>query len=88
MRRMREHGEGRAPGFTSKYRIHRLVYFELFCDLREDLCREKEIKSWRREMRVTLIENQNPTWQDLAEDWLPAYPGKKQIPPAKRRPAG
>jgi putative endonuclease len=86
--RIREHREGRVPGFTSRYRIHRLVYVESFRDVHEAIGREKEIKSWRRELRVKLIEGQNPTWKDLAKEWLAAYPRKKQIPPAKRRPAG
>ena len=88
MRRIREHREGRVPGFTSRYRIHRLVYVESFRDVSQAIGREKEIKSWRRELRVKLIEAQNPTWRDSAEEWLAAYPQKKQIPPAKRRPAG
>jgi putative endonuclease len=88
MQRIREHREGRVPGFTSRYKIHRLVHVESFRDVRDAICREKEIKSWRRELRVKLIETQNPTWRDLAEEWLAAYPRQKQIPPAKRRPAG
>ena len=88
MQRIREHREGRVPGFTARYRIHRLVYVESFRDVRDAICREKEIKSWRRELRVKLIEAQNPAWSDLAEEWLPAYPREKQIPPAKKRPAG
>ena len=88
VRRVREHREGRVPGFTSRYRIHRLVYVESFRDVHEAIGREKEIKSWRRELRVRLIDGQNPTWRDLAEEWLAAYPRKKQIPPAKKRPAG
>jgi putative endonuclease len=88
MRRMVEHRELRVPGFTSRYRIHRLVHVETFTDVRVAIWREKEIKSWRREKRVALIEAENPTWSDLAERWFAKYPGQKQIPPAKRRPAG
>jgi putative endonuclease len=88
MGRIREHREGRVPAFTSRYRIHRLVYVESFRDVHEAIGREKEINSWRRELRVKLIEAQNPTWRDLAEEWLVEYPGQKQVPPAKRRPAG
>jgi putative endonuclease len=90
MRRIREHREGSVPGFTARYRIHRLVHVEAFRDVHDALCREKEIKSWRRERRVKLIEAQNPTWKDLAEEWMAVYLREKQIPPAKRqrRPAG
>jgi putative endonuclease len=88
MGRIREHREGRVPGFASRYRIHRLVYVEAFRDVRDAICREKEIKSWRRELRLKLIESQNPTWTDLAEEWVAECPPQKQIPPARRRPAG
>ncbi|MFZ0523834.1 MAG: GIY-YIG nuclease family protein [Candidatus Acidiferrales bacterium] len=88
MRRLVEHRENRVPGFTSKYRIHRLVYIETYRDVRVAIRREKEIKSWRREKRVALIEAENPTWRDLAEEWFAKYPAQKQIPPAKNRPAG
>ena len=48
------------------------MYFEPFTDVRVAIAREKEIKSWTRAKRVALIEKQNPTWSDLAENWLPA----------------
>lgn len=79
-KRVREHREGRIPGFTSRYRIHRLVYVETYRDVHVAINREKEIKSWRREKKVELIERQNPTWSDLAEAWFEPYPSKKQIP--------
>jgi putative endonuclease len=66
-RRMIEHRDGLVPGFTSKYRISRLVHFEQFGDIREAIAREKEIKAWRREKKIWLIERQNPKWEDLAE---------------------
>ena len=59
------------PGFTQKYNVTKLVYFEKFGDIREAIAREKEIKAWRREKRVRLIESMNPTWSDLAADWFP-----------------
>jgi putative endonuclease len=88
MRRLVEHRENRVAGFTSKYRIHRLVYIETYMDVRVAIRREKEIKSWRREKRVALIEAENPTWSDLAEEWFAKYPTQKQIPPAIKRPTG
>ena len=68
-RRVREHRLGEQEGFTKKYRVHRLVLFECFHDTRTAIAREKEIKSWRRQKKVTLIEAANPTWEDLAAGW-------------------
>jgi putative endonuclease len=65
-RRIGEHREGLVPGFTSQYRVFRLVYFEAFTDVRSAIAREKEIKGWRREKKVWLIERHNRTWEDLA----------------------
>lgn len=66
-RRMIEHRQGLVPGFTSRYRIFRLVHFELFGDIRDAIAREKEIKGWRRKKKMWLIERQNPLWEDLSE---------------------
>ena len=52
-------------GFTKKYHVHRLVYFEIFEDRDEALKREKQLKRWRREWKITLIEKDNPKWDDL-----------------------
>ena len=69
-RRVAEHKQGLVPGFTHKYRIHRLVYLEPHEDVRAAICREKQIKAWRREKRVALIERDNPAWDDLAAGWF------------------
>ena len=66
LRRVVEHKRGLIPGFTSKYRITRLVYFEAFADIRDAIAREKEIKGWVRARKIRLIEERNPTWEDLA----------------------
>jgi putative endonuclease len=79
-KRIPEHREGRTPGFATRYRIHRLVYFETYREAHAAINREKQIKSWRREKKVALIESRNPIWSDLAGAWFEAYPGKKQIP--------
>src|SRR5712692_5200126 len=68
-RRAYEHQDKRFPGFTSKYRLDRLVHFEEHADVRAAIEREKQIKSWRREKKVTLIESVNPKWRDLSLDW-------------------
>ena len=70
-RRVWEHREGLVPGFTKKYRIHRLVWYEATRDVRRAIAREKEIKGWLHERKINLIEAQNPAWKDLAEPWFP-----------------
>ena len=70
-RRVREHKQDLKDGFTKKYRIYRLVYFELFYDVRAAIRREKQIKGWRRKKKVALIVATNPTWEDLAAEWWP-----------------
>ena len=70
-RRVHEHKQGLIPGFTSKYRITRLVHFEEFTDVHDAIGREKEIKGWIRARKVRLIESHNPTWEDRAEPWFP-----------------
>lgn len=67
--RVMQHREGRYAGFTEDYHCHRLVWFERFTDPSSAIAREKQIKRWRREKKVFLIEGENPTWEDLAEDW-------------------
>jgi putative endonuclease len=77
-RRIVEHREGLVPGFTKRYRIHRLVHYEVFGDVRAAIEREKQIKAWNRAKRVALIEAMNPRWADLAEsDFLDS---KKRMP--------
>jgi putative endonuclease len=66
-RRMREHREGLVPGFTSRYRIFRLVHYEIFGDIRLAIAREKEIKGWRREKKLWLMRQHNPLWEDMSE---------------------
>jgi putative endonuclease len=74
--RVGQHREGKVSSFTAKYRIHRLVYFGTYQDVRAAIAREKQMKSWTREKRVELIEATNPTWLDRAADWFPPYPRK------------
>ena len=64
-RRLYQHREKTALGFTSKYKNHRLVYYEVYNDVRHAIAREKQIKGWLRAKRVALIESMNPTWRDL-----------------------
>jgi len=67
-RRLREHKSGEFDGFASKYHCNRLVYLEGFDDVRNAIDREKQLKGWRREKKIALIEARNPRWQDLAEN--------------------
>ena len=65
LRRMYEHKNKVVPGFTSKYNVKKLVYFEVTEDVRSAIAREKQIKAWRREKKVALIESANHDWLDL-----------------------
>ena len=65
IKRIYEHKKGVAEGFTKKYQVHQLVYFEKHIDILEAISREKVIKKWRREWKFNLIERDNPHWVDL-----------------------
>ena len=69
-RRIFEHKEKVVKGFTWKYNVNKLVYYEQTSDIIEALNREKEIKKWRREKKNRLVVNTNPLWRDLSEDFL------------------
>lgn len=66
IRRAAEHREGLAEGFTKRYAIKNLVYYEIFESPRETIAREKQIKPWRRAWKIQRIEASNPHWRDLA----------------------
>ena len=68
-RRVEEHKQKLLPGFTSKYNLTRLAYFEIFEDVRNAIDREKKIKAWSRAKRVALIESKNPKRDDLTREW-------------------
>ena len=70
-RRLFEHHQRRRPGFTSQYQVDRLIYFEMFGEIRDAIAREKQLKGWRREKKIALIKSQNPTWQELSAAWQP-----------------
>ena len=72
-KRVFRHREGQSA-FTSKYRITRLVYFETTENVMSAIAREKQIKSWRRSKKLSLISSFNPGWDDLAEDWFAEIP--------------
>jgi putative endonuclease len=64
--RMYEHKEGFVQGFTKKYNVHQLVYYEVHLDVYEAIKREKRIKKWNRQWKINLIEQGNPQWLNLA----------------------
>lgn len=70
-KRVWEHKNNQGGYFTSKYKCHRLIYFETFTNVKTAIEREKEIKGWRREKKNKLVESINPEWKDLAADWYP-----------------
>ena len=69
VRRAYEHRNKLTGGFTTKYNVSKLVYYEITEDVTSAIGKEKQIKSWRRDKRVALIESSNPYWIDLAKDW-------------------
>jgi putative endonuclease len=68
--RIFQHKTKEADGFTKKYNLHRLVYFEALGDIREAIAREKQIKGCLRRKKVALIESVNPDWKDLTPEWM------------------
>jgi putative endonuclease len=68
-RRIYEHKKKLVKGFTKKYNVNKLVYFEETQDVTTAINREKEIKKWRREKKNQLVNRINPTWQDLSLEW-------------------
>jgi putative endonuclease len=63
--RVDQHREGVIKGFTQKYNLNKLVYYEIFKDAESAILREKQIKSWKRKKKIDLINSLNPAWDDL-----------------------
>ena len=70
VKRVWEHKNDLVEGFTNKYHVHMLVYYELYGDMYQAIRREKQIKKWNRLWKLRLIEEQNPTWNDLYKSIL------------------
>ena len=68
--RVAQHKHGVFSGFSSDYKCHRLVWFESYQDVGQAIGREKQIKRWRREKKLALIEELNSSWADLSESWF------------------
>lgn len=67
-KRIFEHKQKLVEGFTKKYNVNKLVYYEAFDEIMEAITREKQIKGWVRRKKISLIESMNPTWRDLYEE--------------------
>ena len=63
--RVYKHKQGLLGGFTKKYNINNLVFYEIFGDIVEAITREKQLKKWKRDWKIKLIEKDNPGWKDL-----------------------
>ena len=68
-RRLYEHKHHLIEGFTLRYNVDKLVYFECSFDVKAAIAREKELKGWTRARKNALVESVNPAWQDLSKDW-------------------
>ena len=73
-KRIFEHKWNEHEGFAAKYNCDRLVWFESYQDVRTAIDREKQLKGWRREKKIALIEKMNPVWIDLSKDWYDVVP--------------
>ena len=70
VKRMHEHKEGLLEGFTKKYKVKDLVYYEQANDVNEAIIREKQLKKWNRQWKINLIDKENPGWLDLFDGLL------------------
>ncbi|MBN1805170.1 MAG: GIY-YIG nuclease family protein [Sedimentisphaerales bacterium] len=65
IKRISQHKDNLVEGFTKRYGIHTLVYYEIFRNIQDAITREKNIKKWKRKWKMELIEKSNPNWEDL-----------------------
>ncbi len=70
-KRVFEHKFHRREGFTDKFEVERLLYYESFDEVAQAINREKQLKGWRRSKKIALLESLNPHWVDLAREWYP-----------------
>lgn len=83
-RRVSEHKLARYEGFTKTYRCERLVWFERYGRVETAIAREKQLKKWRREKKLSLIERENPAWLDLSDGWGLLYGSGGEAGPSAR----
>ena len=77
VRRQRQHAMKQPGSFTSRYNVYRLVYYERHQYVLNAIAREKELKTWSRQRKVELIEQDNPAWEDLSEAFYKNYKGER-----------
>jgi putative endonuclease len=88
IRRVDEHKRDVVEGFTSKYQVHKLVYYERHASVRDAIRREKSIKRWRRDWKINLIEHDNPRWLDLYTELMARNRRETQWPPQPSEQTG
>jgi putative endonuclease len=79
VQRLWQHRTGSFPGFTDRYAVHHLVYYELHGDMEHAITREKRLKHWERKWKLRLVNEFNPAWRDLSEEVL----GSLGSPPSR-----
>ena len=79
VKRIYEHKNKLIEGFTKKYNVDKLVYYEETSDINVAIKREKQLKKWNRKWKLELIEKGNPNWNDLAENWIPSQAGNDKL---------
>jgi putative endonuclease len=84
LRRVYEHKQKVVPGFTMRYNITRLVYFEETSDIQSAIRREKQIKGWLRSKKIALIESMNPGWKDVSDPWVASISDGHSAHPSHR----
>ncbi len=82
IRRANEHRNRQGSGFTRKYRIFKLVYYETYPEIHSAIRREKQIKGWSREKKTAMIESANPTWKDLGVEWYAEKDSSPEFTPS------
>jgi putative endonuclease len=90
-RRVHEHKQKLVPGFTSRYNMNQLVYFESTPDVSAAVAHERQIKGWRRSRKVDLVHSMNPKWEDLAANWYDEWgrlPGLSSVASLDRQRPG
>ena len=71
-RRLSEHKAAQVKGFTKKYRVNRLLWYERYERIEDAIAREKQMKNWRRDKKQQLIERENPDYEDISREWYEA----------------
>ena len=76
--RVRQQKDHAFAGFTAKYDVDRLLYYEIYGNVNTAIAREKQLKGWRRAKKIALIEKENAQWKDLSREWF-EFPGKPLV---------